>query len=199
MISYSKSELSHWGSPWTRTVWFDFVSTFPGIKTRPLSSRYVLDSRSSSTAPELLSPWFCLEYLWWVASYLLPGSHPRFPAASNCPHSHLQTEAHSSVTKGERRWSQKGFKKERESFYISKRETVFGEESYLCISSFSLVKGRVGTCHPFPFLLSLAVAYPALCLSQRCQRQASRSQCPWNCEICHMGGRYFLLTSQGRR
>lgn len=92
----------------------------------------------------------------------------------NCPHSHLQTEAHSSVAKGEG-WSRKALKRKGESLYFSKRETVFGEESYVHISSFSLMKGRGWNFPPilsFFFFLSLALALP-LCLSQWSPRQAS--------------------------
>lgn len=92
-------------SPLICTAQFNLVSILQGIQTQLLFSRYLQDTRSESTAPSLLSPWFCPEYLWWVASYLLSGSRPCFPAVCNCPHSHSQTEAHSSVTKGGRRWS----------------------------------------------------------------------------------------------
>lgn len=163
---------------------------------QPLSHRYLLDTRSNSTALSLLSPWFCPEYLWWVASYLLPGSRPCFPAASNCPHAHLQTEAHSSVTEGDRRWSQKGFKKERESFYFAKRETMFGEESYLC-TSFS-ASARVGRNFPSLSFFS-SLSHRGLHCSA-CHREVSSRLLevsgPWNCEICHTGVRYVLLTSQ---
>lgn len=64
-----------------------------------------------------------------------------FPVGWNCPHSHLQTEAHSSVTKGRGGGAKRALKRKGESFHFSKRETVFGEESDLHISSFSFIKG----------------------------------------------------------
>lgn len=61
-------------SPLIYTAWFNFVFSLRDVKTLPIFSRCLQDTRSSMTAPNLLSPWSAWNIdgeqpaiSWWAA------------------------------------------------------------------------------------------------------------------------------------
>ena len=95
----------------------------------------------------------------------------------------------------ERGGAKEALKRKEESFYFSKSETMFGEESYVLISS----RIVFGTFHQFfPIFLFLSLALQ-LCLVT--VKTAAGLQCMavQLCEICHKCVRYFLPASQKLR